>query len=104
MCTFLEPAMLEIEQKYARPDFDSIVKKLLGWGVKGPVIHEESDHYFNAPDRDYARTGEAFRLRRIGSHNFFTYKGPKRRAAVKIRTELEIPLPDGDEAARQYSE
>jgi pantoate--beta-alanine ligase len=96
--------MLEIEQKYARPDFDAIVAKLHEWGATGPEVHEEADHYFNSPDRDFARTGEAFRLRRIGPRNFFTYKGPKRQAAVKIRTELEVPLPDGDEAARQHAE
>jgi pantoate--beta-alanine ligase len=96
--------MLEIEQKYARPNFDAIEKQLRAWGAVGPEVHDEADHYFNAPDRDFARTGEAFRLRRIGPHNYFTYKGPKRQAAVKIRTELEIPLPDGDEAARQHIE
>jgi pantoate--beta-alanine ligase len=96
--------MLEIEQKFARADFDAIESKLRALGASGPEVHDEADHYFNAPDRDFARTGEAFRLRRIGPHNFFTYKGPKRQAAVKIRTELEIPLPDGDEAVRQYED
>jgi pantoate--beta-alanine ligase len=96
--------MLEIEQKYARPNFDTIEKQLRAWGAAGPEVHDEADHYFNAPDRDFARTGEAFRLRRIGPHNYFTYKGPKRQAAVKIRTELEIPLPDGDDAAQQHIE
>jgi pantoate--beta-alanine ligase len=96
--------MLEIEQKYAHPDFDAIRTQLRAMGAVGPKIEDEADHYFNAPDRDFARTGEAFRLRRIGSHNFFTYKGPKRASTVKIRTELEIPLPDGDEAARQHAE
>ena len=28
-----------------------------------------------------------------------TYKGPKQKADVKVRTELEIPLQPGDEAA-----
>src|ERR1700758_463656 len=96
--------MLEIEQKYARADFDDLDPRLRALGATGPEVHIEADHYFNAPDRDFARTGEAFRLRRVGPHNYFTYKGPKRQAAVKIRTELEIPLPDGDEAARAYAE
>jgi pantoate--beta-alanine ligase len=96
--------MLEIEQKYARPDFDAISAQLRAWGAQGPEVHDEADHYFNAPDRDFARTGEAFRLRRIGPRNFLTYKGPKRAAAVKVRTELEIPLPEGDEAAKQHAE
>jgi pantoate--beta-alanine ligase len=96
--------MLEIEQKYVCPDFAAVTGKLLALGAKDPEVHDEADHYFNAPDRDFARTGEAFRLRRIDTHNFFTFKGPKRKAAVKIRTELEFPLSDGDEAARQHME
>jgi pantoate--beta-alanine ligase len=96
--------MLEIEQKYARADFDALRAALAGMGAAGPEVHVEADHYFNAPDRDFARTGEAFRMRRVGAHNFFTYKGPKRQAAVKVRTELEIPLPPGDAAAAQHAE
>src|SRR5262249_26263600 len=66
--------------------------------------HVEADHYFNAPDRDFAKTDEAFRMRRVGPKNFLTYKGPKQQAAVKIRTELEVPLPEGDEAAVQFTQ
>jgi adenylate cyclase, class 2 len=91
--------MLEIEQKYARADFALLEQRLLNWGVVVAEEHEEADHYFNAPDRDFARTDEAFRLRRVGSANYLTYKGPKQRADVKVRTELEIPLLPGDEAA-----
>jgi pantoate--beta-alanine ligase len=96
--------MLEIEQKYAHIDFDALRAALSALSASTPEVHVEADHYFNAPDRDFARTGEAFRLRRVGDHNFFTYKGPKRQAAVKIRTELEIPLPDGDQAAAHHAE
>jgi pantoate--beta-alanine ligase len=94
--------MLEIEQKYTRADFPAIERRLAEWGAAAPQEHEEADHYFNAPDRDFARTDEAFRLRRIGQANYLTYKGPKRAAAVKVRTELEIPLPPGEQAAEQF--
>jgi pantoate--beta-alanine ligase len=96
--------MLEIEQKYAGADFARIEERLRAWGADAPEVHDEADHYFNAPDRDFARTGEAFRLRRIGAKNFLTFKGPRRATAIKIRRELEIPLPDGAEAARQHAE
>jgi pantoate--beta-alanine ligase len=97
--------MLEIEQKYAGADFDGLAAALQHLGATGPEVHVEADQYFNAPDRDFARTGEAFRLRRVGARNYFTYKGPKRQgAAVKVRTELEIALPDGDAAAREHAE
>jgi pantoate--beta-alanine ligase len=96
--------MLEIEQKYSRVDFDDLRRRLAALGAGPPEARDESDHYFNAPDRDFARTGEAFRLRRVGRQNFFTFKGPKQPGAVKIRTELEIALPDGDDAAAEHKE
>ncbi len=86
--------MLEIEQKFASADFARLERA----AVFGDA-HEEADHYFNAPDRDFARTDEAFRLRRVGPANYLTYKGPKQRAEVKVRTELEIALQPGDRAA-----
>src|SRR5262249_52243957 len=57
----------------------------------------------NAPDRDFAKTNEAFRLRRVGPANFLTYKGPKRAGPVKIRTELEVGLRDGDSCAEEIT-
>ena len=96
--------MLEIEQKFAHADFAALERRLADWGVSASGEHLEADHYFNAPDRDFAKTGEAFRLRRIGDTNFLTYKGPKQAAVVKIRTELEFPLHDGDEAAAQMTQ
>jgi pantoate--beta-alanine ligase len=95
--------MLEIEQKYARADFGELQRRLAGLGARPGEDVVESDQYFNAPDRDFARTGEAFRLRRIGADNFLTYKGPRAASAVKTRTELEIPLPSGDAAAEQHA-
>jgi adenylate cyclase, class 2 len=94
--------MLEIEQKFAHADFAAIQKRLAEWNARPGEEHTEADHYFNAPDRDFAQTDEAFRLRRVGAANFLTYKGPKRAGPVKIRTELEIALRDGDEAAEQF--
>jgi len=94
--------MLEIEQKYACDDLEAVAARLRTMGAEGPEVEEEADQYFNAPDRDFARTGEAFRLRRVGEKNFFTFKGPRQKSEVKVRRELEIALPDGDEAAAQH--
>jgi adenylate cyclase class 2 len=91
--------MLEIEQKYARADFALLERRLTEWGAALGESHEEADHYFNAPDRDFARTDEAFRLRRVGSANYLTYKGPKQKAEAKVRTELEVSIQPGDDAA-----
>jgi adenylate cyclase class 2 len=94
--------MLEIEQKYGNADFVALEKKLAEWGIPLAEEHTEADHYLNAPDRDFAKTDEAFRLRRIGAANYLTYKGPKSPDVVKVRTELEIRLPDGDQAAADF--
>jgi adenylate cyclase class 2 len=91
--------VLEIEQKFAQPDWADLEGRLRAWGARPGEDYTEADHYFNAPDRDFARTGEAFRLRRVGQANFLTYKGPKQPSAVKVRTELEVPLADGDRGA-----
>ena len=84
--------MLEIEQKFAGADFAALEARLAEWGARRGEDHSEADHYFNAPDRDFAVTGEAFRMRRIGSANLLTYKGPRQAGPVKIRPELEIAL------------
>src|SRR5436190_24259735 len=96
--------MLEIEQKFARADFASLERRLADLGARPGVTHDEADHYLNAPDRDFARTGEAFRLRRVGPANFLTYKGQRQQSAIRICREVEIPLPGGDEAAAQHAE
>ena len=91
--------MLEVEVKYRNADPASVLATLLALGASKVEHRIDADRYFNAPDRDLKQTDEAFRLRRIGSRNLLTYKGPKRAAATKTRTEIEIPLADGDEVA-----
>ena len=92
-------AVLEVEVKYRCEDPAGLVSKLLALGAEKMEERTDADHYFNAPDRDFKQTDEAFRLRRIGEQNRLTYKGPKRDAATKTRTEIEVSLADGDEAA-----
>src|SRR3954467_4665043 len=94
--------MLEVEAKYRVPDFTAAEARLRDWGATLVAEQAEADHYLNAPDRDFARTDEALRLRRTGDRNFLTYKGPRRGTATKTRPELEIPCPPGDEAAADY--
>ena len=91
--------MLEVEMKFAVADFAAVEQKLQTWHARADETIDEADHYFNAPDRDFALTNEAFRLRRIGSRNLLTYKGPKLPGLVKTRTEIEIPLAEGPAVA-----
>jgi adenylate cyclase class 2 len=88
--------MLEIETKYPAPDFARLEVRLNEMGAKLAEEHTEADHYFNAPDRDFAQTDEAFRLRRIGAQNLLTYKGPRAAGPTKTRLEIEVPVGDGD--------
>jgi adenylate cyclase class 2 len=94
--------MLEVEVKYAGADFTAVERRLREWGAEEAPPHSERDEYFNAPDRDFAVTDEALRLRRLGERNFVTYKGPKRDAQTKTRTEIEVPLAPGDGPAGDF--
>jgi adenylate cyclase, class 2 len=94
--------MLEIEMKFPVADFASIQAHLETWGAAAQPALDEADHYFNAPDRDFGQTDEAFRLRCIGAANRITYKGPKQGGPTKTRTEIEIAIEPGGEAAENY--
>jgi adenylate cyclase class 2 len=94
--------MLEVEMKFPGADFDAAERRLAEWGAVAEAAVCEADHYFNAPDRDFARTDEALRLRRIGPANFVTYKGPKQGTRGKTRTEVEVPLAEGDRVADDF--
>ena len=91
--------MLEVENKYRLSDWSLVRETLLEWGAHPQPLRKDTDHYFNAPDRDFAHTDEAFRLRRIGTRNMLTYKGPKRSGASKSRLELELCVGEGPDAA-----
>jgi len=91
--------MLEVEAKYRSSDWTATIATLEAWGARLAETREDTDHYFNAPDRDFAKSDEAFRLRRIGAKNYFTYKGPKRDATTKTRTEIELALEPGNDGA-----
>ena len=94
--------MLEVEVKFPVTKLSALERDLTSLGAAKRDLRFETDHYFNAPDRDFARTDEALRLRRIGAKNYVTYKGPKRDQETKTRTEIEVALAHGDETAAQF--
>lgn len=91
--------MLEVEMKFRVADWADLTAKLIAVGAVAEPRREDTDHYFNAPDRDFAQTDEAVRLRRIGGSNYLTYKGPKIDAVTKSRPEIELRLADGAQTA-----
>ena len=93
----------EIEVKYRSVDHD-LLGRLLAELDATPISDEEQeDTYFNHPSRDFALTNEAFRIRRIGSENHITYKGPRQPGPTKTREEIEIGFSEGIEAFKQLS-
>jgi adenylate cyclase, class 2 len=94
--------MLEIEVKFPVTDFGVVRERLSSSKARSDAPIQEADHYFNAPDRDFARTDEALRVRRIGSSNRATYKGPRQPGQAKTRTEIEVGLAEGSQAADDF--
>ncbi len=96
--------MLEVEMKFPVRDFAAVETRLAQIDAHLNCTRHDIDQYFNAPDRDFAQTDEALRIRRIGSANFVTYKGPKLDARTKTRTEVEVPLGDGAATAEAFAQ
>ena len=94
--------MLEVEVKYAVDDFGPVEAALAARGIAVGPARRDADQYFNAPDRDFAQTDEALRIRSIGPKNYVTYKGPKLDRETKTRLEIEVPLADGEANAADF--
>lgn len=80
---------LEVELKAPCPGADAKVKALGAVFVKS---EEQEDVYFAHPCRDFKKTDEALRLRRTDDIRL-TYKGPKQSQDLKVREEIEFPVP-----------
>lgn len=92
---------IEVEQKFTIENMDSLRPRLSELGAEFTSPVEQVDLYFAHPARDFAHTDEAFRLRREGEANWFTYKGPKLDRTTKTRHEIELPIAAGEARARQ---
>lgn len=70
-------------------------------GSRGETVRQV-DTYYNAPDRDFAQTDEALRIREQStpakpeSDVFLTYKGPLVDSTSKTREEAETAVADVD--------
>ncbi|MBN1501249.1 MAG: class IV adenylate cyclase [Spirochaetes bacterium] len=90
--------MLEIEIKAFCKSHDEVEKKLMACGAEFKELVNEEDVYFQHPSRDFSKTGEAFRLRRINDKYCITYKGPKLSSKAKTRFEEETFIDDAGKA------
>jgi len=96
--------MFEVEQKYRVDDRDDLHRRLMQLDAKAQKSQRHSDRYYNHPSRDFAETGEAFRVRRVDGVPLITYKGPKLPGPIKARKELEWRLDPGDPSGEQMEE
>jgi adenylate cyclase, class 2 len=90
---------IEVEQKFRVDDLAGLERQLALLGGEPGEDQVQVDVYYSHPLRDFAATDEALRVRRVGSENYITYKGPKLDGTTKTRRELELALPAGDEGA-----
>jgi adenylate cyclase class 2 len=88
----------EIEVKFRVADHAELERRLAERGLSSGSKLEHEDVYLAHPSRDFALTGEAFRIRSEGISNRITYKGPKLQGPTKTREEIEVEFSEGVEA------
>ena len=93
----------EVEQKFPVADMAALESRLAALGATTGEPQVELDRYFAHPARDFSKTDEALRIRRKGSANFITYKGPKIDKTTKTRQEIELPLGAGEASADSWT-
>jgi adenylate cyclase class 2 len=94
----------EVEQKYRVRQMVALRTRLEAMGAEFHPGKDQVDRYFAHPSRDFAATDEAFRLRRDGTVNRITYKGPRLDTATKTRREIELSLPVGQDYLEEFSQ
>ncbi|WP_442484299.1 class IV adenylate cyclase [Aeoliella sp. SH292] len=83
---------LEIEQKFPIDDAGEFLARVAALTAEELSEVEQSDTYYNHPERDFRLTDEAMRIRRTHEGAVVTYKGPKQQSEVKTRREIELVL------------
>lgn len=87
--------MIEVERKYRSPGNDGVVKALTELGAHKVFEGLVEDTYFAHPSREFGKTDEALRLRRMEGSVELTYKGPRMKLEnTKAREEVTVKLQD----------
>jgi len=94
----------EVEMKFPVTDAAPVIERLLQLGAARERTVHQSDTYFNLPQRDFAETDEAFRIRSVDGRHRVTYKGPLLDEVTKTRREIEVPLGDAAENGQRFAE
>ena len=93
----------EVEIKFRVPNHDALIEALAAIGAVPSLTTPHSDLYLAHPERDFAKSDEALRLRRDGETNAITYKGPKRGGPTKTREEVEVVFEPGGESREKMA-
>ncbi len=92
--------MYEVELK-VRTAHESVRKRLEEIGATRVESVRQEDVYYDAPDRDFAQTDEALRIREESldgaTETRLTYKGPLVESESKTREEAETAVSEPDE-------
>jgi len=91
----------EVEVKYKLEDVDRFRELLQEKQAEFINTMEQEDVYLSHPCRDFGKTDEAFRIRRVGPENRLTYKGPLVDQETKTRQEIELIFGAEKESAIQ---
>ena len=86
------PKTVEVEMKFVTSNLADVRRKLVSKGAEFVGHGQQHDEYFAHPNRDFAITDEALRIRTYNQVQILTYKGPKTAGHAKIREELEAVL------------
>ncbi len=82
---------MEVEAKYWSPSNEKVEKTLVHLGAKKVFSGTMEDVYFAHPSRDFGKTDEALRLRKLEGTSELTYKGPRmHQENAKAREELTL--------------
>jgi len=93
--------LIEVEAKVEVKDLQPLRRRLKELGARYTSKELQRDTYFNHPQRDFASTDEALRVRSTsrGEHSI-TYKGAKLpESKVKAREELNLQVTNAEVAA-----
>jgi adenylate cyclase class 2 len=83
--------VIEVESKFKSPGNEKIEKALAHLGAKKIGSVEIEDVYFAHPSKDFGKSDEALRLRKIDGAAELTYKGPRMHVeSVKAREEVTL--------------
>ncbi|MDA0833699.1 MAG: class IV adenylate cyclase [Planctomycetota bacterium] len=93
----------EVELKFKVDNRETVKAHLAKLASTSGEVEHHCDTYYRHPDpnRDFAQTHEAFRIRTVNDENCLTYKGPIVDLQVKVREEIEIDFASGSDVARQ---